>query len=134
MPIDVNGNYYSNDQFSLSGSNMNQGFGGNFASFNNGFDSGGNTFNTFEAAQPNLIQNIGTGIQGLSSLYGIYSGIQGLSLARDQYNLQKDAYQTNLANSIASYNTTLADTISGRAARSDVSQEQVDEQVAARSL
>lgn len=134
MPFDANGNYYSNDTFSLSGSNTNQGFGGNFASFNNGFDNGGNTFNTFEAAQPNLIQNIGTGIQGLSNIFGIYSGIQGLSLARDQYNLQKDAYRTNLANSISSYNTALADTISGRAARSDVSQEEVDKQVAARSL
>ncbi|EAA6070268.1 hypothetical protein DQY91_22435 [Salmonella enterica subsp. enterica] len=40
--------------------------------------------------------------------------MQSLGLAKDQLQFQKDAYNTNLNNSIQSYNTQLEDRIRGR--------------------
>ena len=53
-------------------------------------------------------------LQGLGSLFSAWNGMQSLGLARDQLQFQKDAYNTNLANSIQSYNTQLEDRIRGR--------------------
>lgn len=54
------------------------------------------------------------GIQGLSQLGNIYLGIKQLGLAKDSFNLQKRAFETNLANSTSSYNTQMRDRINGR--------------------
>ena len=59
------------------------------------------------------LQNIGAGIQGLGSLasaFGsLYMGNKALKFAKDQFNFQKDLANTNLNNSIKSYNTKLGD-------------------------
>lgn len=59
------------------------------------------------------LQNIGAGIQGLGSLasaFGnLYMGNKALNFAKDQFNFQKDLANTNLNNSIRSYNTKLGD-------------------------
>lgn len=62
----------------------------------------------------NNLPAISSGIQGLGSLYGIYNGMKSMSLAKDNFNFQKTAYQTNLRNSTQSYNTALEDRIRGR--------------------
>lgn len=53
-------------------------------------------------------------LQGLGSLFSAWTGMQSLGLAQDQLQFQKDAYNTNLNNSIQSYNTQLEDRIRGR--------------------
>lgn len=53
-------------------------------------------------------------LQGLGSLFSAWNGMQTLGLARDQLQFQKDAYNTNLNNSIQTYNTALEDRIRGR--------------------
>lgn len=59
------------------------------------------------------LQGIGAGIQGLGSLasaFGnLYMGNKALKFAKDQFNFQKDLANTNLNNSIKSYNTKLGD-------------------------
>lgn len=47
------------------------------------------------------------GLGALGSLNSLYSGFQAQRLARDQFNLTKDITNTNLNNSIKSYNTAL---------------------------
>lgn len=54
------------------------------------------------------------GIQGLSQLGNIYLGIKQLGLAKDSFNLNKRAFETNLANSTSAYNTQQRDRITGR--------------------
>lgn len=62
----------------------------------------------------NNAQGINAGIQGIQALFGMYQGLRGLSLAKDQFNFTRDAYNTNLKNSQTSYNTALEDRIRGR--------------------
>ena len=57
---------------------------------------------------------IGGLMSGAGSLWGAYNSGQQLGLAKDAFGLQKRAFETNLANSIASYNTALEDRIRGR--------------------
>lgn len=54
------------------------------------------------------------GINALSQGVGIYAGLKNLSLAKKSFNLQRDAYRTNLANQTQSYNTQIGDRIAGR--------------------
>jgi hypothetical protein len=54
------------------------------------------------------------GLNALSQGVGIYTGLKSLSLAKKSFNLQKDAYQTNLRNQTQSYNTQVQDRIAGR--------------------
>ena len=54
------------------------------------------------------------GIQGLSQLGNVYLGIRQLGLAKDSFNLNKRAFETNLRNSTSAYNTQIRDRIAGR--------------------
>lgn len=56
------------------------------------------------------------GVQGLSSLASLYTGLKALGLAKDQFSFQKDLASKNYANSVASYNTQLSDRANARAA------------------
>lgn len=49
------------------------------------------------------------GLGALNTGFGIYSGLKQLGLAEDQLNFTKNAFNTNLANSIKSYNNALED-------------------------
>lgn len=110
----------------LAGSNT--GLGSDFSAFNqlannnplgsstgswwDGFNNGlKNTFLNSDGSWN--LQNIGAGIQGLGSLasaFGnLYMGNKALKFAKDQFNFQKDLANTNLNNSIKSYNTKLGD-------------------------
>lgn len=53
-------------------------------------------------------------LQGLGSLFQAWNGMQTLGLAKDQFNFQKNAFNTNLANQRQTYNTALEDRIRGR--------------------
>lgn len=56
-----------------------------------------------------LKDTIGAGLSGLSTIGGLVGSLGSLSLANKQYDLQKQAYTTNLANSVQAYNTSLED-------------------------
>lgn len=45
-----------------------------------------------------LMNNIGTGVDALSGLFNIYSGVRGLNQAKDSFNFNKNLASTNLAN------------------------------------
>ncbi len=57
---------------------------------------------------------LNTGFKGLATLGNLWGAYQGNKLARKQLALSTDAYNTNLTNSIKSYNTQLEDRIRGR--------------------
>lgn len=66
------------------------------------------------------------GLQGLSSLAGIWAANKGLKQAKEQFEFEKGVTNTNLNNSIKSYNTALDDRINARAAQQgNMSQAQV---------
>lgn len=55
------------------------------------------------------LDGIGAIMNGIGSAVSIYTALSNLGLAKDQFNFQKDAYNTNLANQRQSYNTALED-------------------------
>lgn len=65
------------------------------------------------------------GLSGLASLGNLWGAFQAQSLARDQLDFTKQAYDTNLKNSLTSYNTALEDRARARGATEGQSQEQV---------
>lgn len=69
--------------------------------------------------------NLGSLAQGIGSLGQLYMGGQQLGLAKDAFNLSKQAYKQNMANSIASYNTSLEDRIRGRTSNYDGKEQDV---------
>ena len=78
---------------------------------------GGGTTDTGLGA--GLGMNVGTGqlaLGGLGALNSIFNGFQSGKLAKDQFKFTKDITNTNLNNSIKSYNTQLSDRINSRAA------------------
>lgn len=72
----------------------------------------GNGFTNWLKGDGNLAAVAGIG----QSLVGAFLGWKQLQHAKDQLNFQKEAYNTNMANSIQSYNTSLEDRIRGRSA------------------
>lgn len=60
------------------------------------------------------MDTLNTGFKGLATLGNLWGAYQGNKLARKQLALSTDAYNTNLTNSIKSYNTQLEDRIRGR--------------------
>lgn len=72
----------------------------------------------FGGASQGLGMNIPTfqlGLGALGSLASIYGGFQANKLAKDQLSFTKDITNTNLNNSIKSYNTALEDRARSRA-------------------
>ena len=53
--------------------------------------------------------------KGIGSIGQIYTALQGLKLAKEQFAFSKDAYNTNMANQTKSYNTALTDRANARA-------------------
>ena len=75
------------------------------------------------------------GLKGLATLGNLWGAFQGNKLARKQFGLARDAYNTNLANQIKSYNTTLEERIKGRHPTDDVAaQAKADAYIAANKL
>lgn len=59
-------------------------------------------------------QMLNTVFSGAGSLFGAWNGMRNYGLAKDNFNLQKKAFETNLRNSTKTYNTALEDRIRGR--------------------
>lgn len=72
------------------------------------------------------IPSLELGLKGLGSIAGIWAANKGLKQAKEQFEFQKGVTNTNLNNSIKSYNTALDDRINARAAQQgNMSQAQV---------
>ena len=81
--------------------------------------------------------NVGTGgiaIQGLSSLADIWSAMQQQKLAKEQFGFQKEVTNTNLNNSIKSYNTALEDRFGSRGVAEGRSDEYTRDKIAQNRL
>ena len=81
--------------------------------------------------------NVGTGqlaLGGLQSLAGIYNSLQANKLANQQFKFTKDVTNTNLNNSIKSYNTALSDRANSRYFTQNQSQSEADKYIAANQL
>lgn len=74
------------------------------------------------------------GVQGLSSLASLYTGLQALGLAKDQFNFNKQLATTNLNNSVQSYNTALSDRANARAVTEGQTPAQAQAYIAANKL
>ena len=69
------------------------------------------------------------GLGALGSLANIYGGFQANRLAKDQLSFTKDITNTNLNNSIKSYNTALEDRARSRAVAENRDQSTADESI-----
>lgn len=81
--------------------------------------------------------NVGTGqlaLGGLQSLAGIFNSLQANKLANQQFKFTKDVANTNLNNSIKSYNTALSDRANSRYFTQNQSQSEADKYIAANQL
>lgn len=68
-------------------------------------------------ASTGLGMNLGTGqlvLGGIQAIGNLWAAWEAQKLAKEQFGFQKDITNTNLANSIQSYNTTLSDRIGAR--------------------
>jgi len=74
------------------------------------------------------------GLSGIATIGNIYAALQANKLAKKQFNFSKKAYNANMANSIQSYNTTLADRLNSRAKVEGSSDDQAAAEIAANSL
>lgn len=66
--------------------------------------------------------NVGSLAETLGGLGEVWAAFQANKLAKDSLNFQKESYQTNLANQIASYNMALEDRAYARAAQNNAPQ------------
>ena len=130
----------------LTGSNQNQSFDTPAMNYQPGSTIGmnlsGNTanpatsfFGSGSASQLGLnIPTFQLGLGALGSLANIYSGFQANSLAKDQLAFTKSITNTNLNNSIKSYNTQLEDRARSRATAENRDQSSADAYIAANKL
>lgn len=63
---------------------------------------------------------------GLQTLGNLWMGARALKMAKEQFNYQKGVTETNLVNSIQSYNTALQDRANNRADATNSSQASAD--------
>lgn len=81
----------------------------------------------FRDADGNLdFGNIGVLLKGIGAIGNVWGGIQANKIAKDTLAFQKDAYATNLANSISSYNMALEDRAYARAAQKGTGRDAAD--------
>lgn len=81
------------------------------------------------------IPTLQTAFQGLSTIGNLWGAYQGNKIAKKQLALSTDAYNTNLTNSIKSYNTQLEDRIRGRHSPTNaIGQAEADRQIEANKL
>lgn len=132
----------------LSGQNQNQSFSTPAMNYQPGssigMDFSGSTGNPNPATSlfgsgsaSQLGMNIPTfqlGLSALGSLSNIYAGFQANKLAKDQLSFTKDITNTNLNNSIKSYNTQLEDRARSRATAENRDQSTADAYIAANRL
>lgn len=125
----------------LTGNNQNQNFNTPAMGYQPGMTLGdytspgtstaGNS-SLFGGASQGLGLNIPTfqlGLGALGSLANIYGGFQANRLAKDQLSFTKDITNTNLNNSIKSYNTALEDRARSRAVAENRDQSTADEYI-----
>lgn len=62
----------------------------------------------------NFANNAGTVLSGVQALGSLWNSYQANKLAKEQIGLQREAFQTNLANQKKTYNTALEDRIRSR--------------------
>ena len=81
--------------------------------------------------------NLGTGqlaLGAIGTLGNLWAAFQAQKLAKEQFDFQKGVTNTNLANQIQSYNTSLVDRINARSFMQGDSQGTTDAYIAANSL
>lgn len=105
----INTDYLNNyrNQFGLGGTNNNQGYGFFQTQQNqpmNFVDANG----TDSFFSPQAMQLGSLGLNALNGVVGAYTGLRGLSLAKDQFALNKDLALTNLSNNANLTNERLA--------------------------
>ena len=89
-----------------------------------------------QASTP-LGMNLGTGqlvLGSIGTLGNLWAAFQAQKLAKEQFEFQKGVTNTNLANQIQSYNTSLVDRINARGFMQGDSQETIDKYIADHSL
>lgn len=74
------------------------------------------------------------GLQGLNTLGNLWGALQSTKLAREQLNFTKNITNTNLNNSIKSYNTTLEDRARSRGFTEGSSDTDINNYIAANRL
>lgn len=79
-------------------------------------------------------QNLGAVMQGIGALTNAYLGFKQLSLAKSNLAFQKDSFNKNYANSVATYNTSLEDRIRGRQSSREASEGDIQAYLAKHKL
>lgn len=74
------------------------------------------------------------GLSGLSAIGNFWNAFQAQKLAKKQFEFTKEITNTNLANQIKSYNTSLSDRARSRGFVEGQSQDQIDQYIAGNSL
>lgn len=93
---------------------------GNFFDKSDGFGLNANTLNF--------------GLSGINSLGNLYNAFQANKLAKSQFDFTKNITNTNLANSIKSYNTSLSDRANSRGVVEGQTPDQVNSYISSNSL
>lgn len=80
------------------------------------------------------IGDVGTIADVIGTFGSIWGGIQANKIAKEEMALQKQAYQTNLASSISSYNLAIEDRMRARYAQNERSDAEASAYIAANQL
>lgn len=90
--------------------------------------------NGFFGADGFNIGDVGTIADVIGTFGSIWGGIQANKIAKEEMALQKQAYQTNLASSISSYNLAIEDRMRARYAQNERSDAEASAYIAANQL